>query len=196
MIDHTFPLVEVEGSAYEMGYQHGAQAADLVQRYLLWIERLTGKSRDVLCRNAMDFWPLIESSEYRICRRGKGAGVRCGNKSGRSRAVPGACRSSAEAGRGLHCLCVDTVGDGGWENAGRTEPGPRAGIRRRRDTATRQPQRWPSTGVDVHFRRAAGLCRDERIRRFPFCQRAVWFYLADGAAPLPAQASDTGATDG
>ena len=26
-----------------MGYQHGAQAADLVQRYLLWIERLTGE---------------------------------------------------------------------------------------------------------------------------------------------------------
>jgi len=44
-----------------MGYQHGAQAAALVQRYLLWIERLTGKSRDVLCRNAMNFWPLCEA---------------------------------------------------------------------------------------------------------------------------------------
>ncbi len=77
MIDHTFPLVEVEGSAYEMGYQHGAQAADLVQRYLLWIERLTGKSRDVLCRNAMDFWPLIEhlSTEYAEEVRGLASGA-------------------------------------------------------------------------------------------------------------------------
>jgi len=24
---HTFPLVEVRGDAYELGYQHGAQAA-------------------------------------------------------------------------------------------------------------------------------------------------------------------------
>jgi isopenicillin-N N-acyltransferase-like protein len=56
----TFPLVEVSGSAYEMGHQHGAQAADLVARYLLWIEKLTGKTRDVLCRNAMAFVPFIE----------------------------------------------------------------------------------------------------------------------------------------
>ena len=27
MNDHTFPLVEVEGGAYEMGCQHGGQAA-------------------------------------------------------------------------------------------------------------------------------------------------------------------------
>ncbi len=61
MTAHSFPLVEVSGSSYDMGYQHGAQAAALVQRYLLWIERLTGKSRDVLCRNAMNFWPLCEA---------------------------------------------------------------------------------------------------------------------------------------
>ena len=33
MPDH-FPLIEVSGSPYEMGYQHGAQAADLVKKYL------------------------------------------------------------------------------------------------------------------------------------------------------------------
>ena len=49
MTDHTFPLIEVEGGDYEMGYQHGAQAADLVWSYLLWIERLTDKSQNVLC---------------------------------------------------------------------------------------------------------------------------------------------------
>ena len=58
---HAFPLFEVSGSSYEMGYQHGAQAADLVRQYLLWIERLTGMSRDVLCRNAMSFLPAIEA---------------------------------------------------------------------------------------------------------------------------------------
>lgn len=59
-IGHTFPFIEVSGSSYEMGYQHGAQAADLVSLYLLWIEKLTNKPRDLLCRNAMAFLPLIE----------------------------------------------------------------------------------------------------------------------------------------
>lgn len=61
MVGQTFPLIEVSGSAYEMGYQHGAQAAALVQRYLLWIEKLTGKPRDLLGRKAMAFLPLIEA---------------------------------------------------------------------------------------------------------------------------------------
>lgn len=60
MTEHTFPLIEVSGSAYQMGYQHGAQAADLVQKYLLWIERLTGKPRNLLNQNAMAFLPMME----------------------------------------------------------------------------------------------------------------------------------------
>jgi isopenicillin-N N-acyltransferase-like protein len=32
----------------------------LVERYLLWIERLTGQSRDVLCRRALAFLPYME----------------------------------------------------------------------------------------------------------------------------------------
>lgn len=59
MIGHTFPLLEVAGSAYEMGYQHGAQAAPLIERYLRLTERLTGKSRDLLCRNAMTLLPYM-----------------------------------------------------------------------------------------------------------------------------------------
>lgn len=58
---HTFPLVEVSGNAYELGYEHGAQAADLIQRYLRWIERLTNQRRDILCRNAMAFLPRMEA---------------------------------------------------------------------------------------------------------------------------------------
>ena len=57
---HTFPLVDVAGDAYELGYQHGAQAANLVERYLLLTERLTGQSRDLLCQRAMAFLPYME----------------------------------------------------------------------------------------------------------------------------------------
>jgi isopenicillin-N N-acyltransferase like protein len=60
-VANTFPLVTASGSAYELGYQHGAQAAPLIQRYLLLIERLARLSRDTLCRNAMAFLPLIEN---------------------------------------------------------------------------------------------------------------------------------------
>ena len=48
--EHTFPLIHVAGTAYELGYQHGAQAADLIRRYLLLIERVTGRPRDRLCQ--------------------------------------------------------------------------------------------------------------------------------------------------
>ena len=50
MTEHTFLLIEVSGDAYQMGYQHGAQATDLVQKYLLWIERLTGEDEHSDCR--------------------------------------------------------------------------------------------------------------------------------------------------
>lgn len=55
-----FPLIGVKGSAYEMGRQHGEQAGVLVKKYLLWIERLTGRPRDFLCKNAIRFVDDIE----------------------------------------------------------------------------------------------------------------------------------------
>lgn len=58
---HTFPVIKVSGTPYEMGYQHGAQVSHLVRRYLVWIEKLTGKPREVLCRNAMTFLPVIQA---------------------------------------------------------------------------------------------------------------------------------------
>jgi len=61
MVAQHFPLVEVRGSAYEMGRQHGEQAAELVRSYLLLIERLTGQPRGLLCRNAMRFLPYIRA---------------------------------------------------------------------------------------------------------------------------------------
>ena len=58
---HEFPLVEVAGSSYEMGRQHGAQAGPLIQKYILWIEKSTGKSRRQLGRQALEFAPFIQS---------------------------------------------------------------------------------------------------------------------------------------
>ena len=55
-----FPLIEVEGNSFELGYQHGIQVSALIRDYLNWIEKLTGKPRDTLCRNAMEFVPLIK----------------------------------------------------------------------------------------------------------------------------------------
>ena len=60
-VEHTFPLVEVSGDSYQMGYQHGKQAGELIRRYLIWIERLTGLPREELCVNAETFLPVIES---------------------------------------------------------------------------------------------------------------------------------------
>ena len=48
---HEFPLIEVSGTPYELGYQHGVQVPSLVRGYLDWIEKLTGKTRDILCKN-------------------------------------------------------------------------------------------------------------------------------------------------
>lgn len=61
MQDQRLPLIEVAGTAYDMGYQHGAQAAGLVGRYLLWIEKLAGRPRDVLCQEALAFLPVLKS---------------------------------------------------------------------------------------------------------------------------------------
>ena len=58
---HIFPLITVRGTSYEMGRQHGEQAGPLIERYLLWIERLTQLPRDTLCSNALQFVPRMEA---------------------------------------------------------------------------------------------------------------------------------------
>jgi isopenicillin-N N-acyltransferase-like protein len=75
--EHTFPLIHVAGSAYELGYQHGAQAADLIRRYLALIERVTGLPRDRLCGNALRFVPLLDAFNpaYMAEVRGLAAGA-------------------------------------------------------------------------------------------------------------------------
>ena len=56
-----FPLVEVAGSSYEMGCQHGALAAQLIERHIHWIERLTGIPRSGLAERALAFVPHVEA---------------------------------------------------------------------------------------------------------------------------------------
>jgi isopenicillin-N N-acyltransferase-like protein len=57
---HEFPLISVAGNSYDMGYQHGVQAADLIVKYILWIEKSNRKDRSELGHNALAFLPLIE----------------------------------------------------------------------------------------------------------------------------------------
>lgn len=75
----SFPLVEVSGSAFQMGAQHGRQAAPIIQRYLEWIEKLTGKPRDLLQQNAMRFLPYLKKLSPRYVEEvmglAEGAGI-------------------------------------------------------------------------------------------------------------------------
>ena len=61
MTTDPFPMVQVSGSSYEMGRQHGEQASWLIERYLVLIERITSLSRDALCRNASAFLPRMRA---------------------------------------------------------------------------------------------------------------------------------------
>ncbi len=90
----TFPLIEVSGTSYEMGYQHGAQVQNLVHRYLLWIEKLTGKPREVLCRNAMSLLPYLEALSPSLIEEVKG--LAAGADISLEEAV--LCQARAEAG--------------------------------------------------------------------------------------------------
>ena len=60
MTIQTFPLIEVSGTSYEMGYQHGAQVTDLVKQYLLWIEKLAGQPLPEMVRMARAFLPALQ----------------------------------------------------------------------------------------------------------------------------------------
>lgn len=108
MKGQAFPLVEVSGSPYDLGYQHGVQAGHLVRRYLLWIERLTGASRDLLARNSMAFLPIIEALSPPLVEeiRGlaDGAGIRfeeavlCQVRTGAAHIDGGGCTAFALTG--------------------------------------------------------------------------------------------------
>ena len=119
---HTFPVVTVRGTSYELGRQHGEQAAPLVARYLLWIERLTGLPRDTLCRNAMQFVPRLEALSPAFVEEVRGLA----DGAGISFEEAVLCQARAEAahapyGRRLHGLCLDRRGHRRRTHAGRAK---------------------------------------------------------------------------
>ena len=91
-----------------MGCEHGVQAGGLVEKYLLWIEKLTGKSREVLCRNAMVFEPLLRNAHAGLAEevRGlaEGAGITleeamlCQVRAEAAQAIGGGCTAFALKG--------------------------------------------------------------------------------------------------
>lgn len=56
-----FPLLEVSGDAYQMGYRHGTEAGDLVRRTLAWIEKQSGAPRAALARRALAYLPAMQA---------------------------------------------------------------------------------------------------------------------------------------
>jgi isopenicillin-N N-acyltransferase-like protein len=74
----AFPLIEVSGGSYQMGYQHGRQASDLIQSYLRWIEKMTGRPRSALCANAMRFLPYIEALSHKYVEEVSGLAAGAG----------------------------------------------------------------------------------------------------------------------
>jgi hypothetical protein len=110
---HEFPLIEVSGSAYEMGRQHGAQARELVHKYLLWIDKLTGKPRDLLCRNAMALEPYMRALGPQFLEEVRGLADGAGISY--QEAVLCQCRAEAarqpEGGCTAFALCGEATAD-------------------------------------------------------------------------------------
>jgi hypothetical protein len=118
-MSYEFPLIEVTGDAYELGRQHGEQAAPLVERYLRLIERLTGQPRDVLARNAMGLAPhlerLGESFMEEVRGLAEGAGI--------SFAEAVLCQARAEAANRAEGACTSFALTGEATADGRTLAG-------------------------------------------------------------------------
>jgi isopenicillin-N N-acyltransferase like protein len=101
-VGHEFPLVRVEGSAREMGRQHGEQARALVKNHLGWIGHLTGQPLPLLCRNAERFLPAMEALSPRFVEEVRGL------SEGADISLPEAllCQSRAEASHAWDRACT------------------------------------------------------------------------------------------
>jgi len=105
---NEFPFVEVSGTAFQMGYQHGKQAEPMIRRYLAWISKLTGKPAAELEANALRFLPFIEkfSRPYveEVFGLAEGAGISMGQavlcqvRAEASRTWDGGCTAFALTG--------------------------------------------------------------------------------------------------
>lgn len=98
-----------------MGLQHGKQAELLIQKYLSWIDRLTGLNRNALRANAMRLLPYIQrfSPEYAEEISGLAEGAR----------IPLAdavlCQARAEAAKRRDGGCTAFALSGGATAGGR-----------------------------------------------------------------------------
>ena len=173
MTEHTFPLIEVSGGAYQLGYEHGAQAADLVQKYLLWIERMTGKSRDLLCQNAMAFLPMMEKLSPAFVEEVRGL-ADVADISFEEAVLCQAPRRSLPCARGgMHSVCIDGFIHSRWSPLGGSKPRSANGIRGCGDSAARQADRWTPQSLDIYLCWTAWLRGHEPARLSPFCQCPV-----------------------
>jgi isopenicillin-N N-acyltransferase like protein len=77
-VEPCFPVVEVSGSAYDMGYQHGRQAADLIRKYLNLIEKLGNVPLSLLCENARAFVPVLDTLSSPFMQEVRGLAVGAG----------------------------------------------------------------------------------------------------------------------
>ncbi len=104
----AFPVIEVAGSAYQMGYGHGATAAHLIERHIRWIEHVTGVPRQRLAERALAFAPRIEAlspalmDEVRALAQGArmslGEALLCQVRAEAAQAAPGGCTLFALTG--------------------------------------------------------------------------------------------------
>ncbi len=78
-MERAFPVISVAGTARQMGYQHGKQAAPLIQKYLRWMRSLSGMPTYDLLRNALRFSPIIQRLSPRymeeVAGLAEGAGI-------------------------------------------------------------------------------------------------------------------------
>ncbi len=107
-MEKIFPVVAVSGTSFEMGRQHGRQAAPLIEKYLVLIEKSAGRPRKVLAEAALRFVPRMEqlSRAYAEETQGlaEGAGipfgeaVLCQVRTEAARLADGACTAFAVRG--------------------------------------------------------------------------------------------------
>jgi hypothetical protein len=120
----AFPLIEVSGDAYQLGYQHGKQAATLVQRYLLWIQKLTRKRLPELSASAARFLPFIERLSATFVKEIRGLADGAGISFDEALLCQARAEACANVGRWLHCIRSLARSHCGWSRTGRPEPGP------------------------------------------------------------------------
>jgi hypothetical protein len=160
-MEKSFPVISVSGNSFQMGYQHGRQAAALIQKHIAWIERFTGTPRAALSAAAR-FLPAVQKLNRRYIDEvmGLAEGARisfadamlCQVRSEATRMVDRGCTAFA--------LRKSATADG-RTYISRANSGSRARLCGRRCCIEGKAERWPPASNNAHVRLAVGLCRHE-----------------------------------